>query len=79
MDRNHGVLPIRRRVASLIVARNGNGLSINKIVEITNIGKKDYLAGYGRLAALNEPFKFVPFASGKRNPKTWSQIHFFGP
>jgi len=45
-------------VASLIAARNGNGLSINKIVEITNIGKKDYLAGYGRLAALNEPFKF---------------------
>jgi len=45
-------------VASLIVARNGNGPSINKIVEVTNIGKKDYLAGYGRLTAVNEPFKF---------------------
>lgn len=45
-------------VASLIVAKNGDGPSINKTVEITNIAEKDYLAGYGRLSTLNEPFKF---------------------
>jgi alkylresorcinol/alkylpyrone synthase len=45
-------------VASVIVAKNGDGLSVNKIVEVTNLKNKDYLAGYARLAALNEPFKF---------------------
>jgi predicted naringenin-chalcone synthase len=45
-------------VASVIVANEGNGLSVDKIVEVTNLRKKDYLAGYTRLTALNEPFKF---------------------
>jgi predicted naringenin-chalcone synthase len=27
-------------------------------VEVTNLKRKDYLAGYARLTALNEPFKF---------------------
>jgi predicted naringenin-chalcone synthase len=45
-------------VASVIVAKDGDGLSVNKIVEVTNLKRKDYLAGYARLAALNEPFKF---------------------
>ena len=45
-------------VAACIVAREGEGLSVEKIVEITNLGKKDYLAGYARLTALNEPFRF---------------------
>lgn len=45
-------------VASLIVAKNGNGPYINKIVEVTNPGEKDYSAGYARLAALNDSFKF---------------------
>ncbi|MDH5448187.1 MAG: hypothetical protein OEY24_05860 [Candidatus Bathyarchaeota archaeon] len=45
-------------VASVIVANEGNGLSVDKIVEVTNLRKKDYLAGYTRLVALNEPFKF---------------------
>jgi 3-oxoacyl-[acyl-carrier-protein] synthase III len=45
-------------VASLIVASNGDGPSVNKTVEVTNVRKKDYLAGYGRLSALNEPFRF---------------------
>ncbi len=45
-------------VASAIVTRKGNRLSVNKIVEVTNLRKKDYLAGYARLAALNEGFKF---------------------
>jgi len=45
-------------VASVVVAKDGDGLSVNKIVEVTNLGKKDYLAGYTRLSALNEPFRF---------------------
>ncbi|MDH5792945.1 MAG: hypothetical protein OEZ18_00065 [Candidatus Bathyarchaeota archaeon] len=45
-------------VASIIVAKNGDGLSVNRIVEVTNLKRRDYLAGYARLAALNEPFKF---------------------
>jgi alkylresorcinol/alkylpyrone synthase len=44
--------------AACIVAREGEGLSVEKIVEVTNVEKKDYLAGYARLAALDEPFKF---------------------
>jgi len=45
-------------VASLVVAKNGCGLSVNKIVEVTNLDAKDYLAGYARLTISNEPFKF---------------------
>ena len=45
-------------VASLIIAKNGNGPSVNKIVGVTNYGKQDYLAGYATLTTLNEPFKF---------------------
>jgi predicted naringenin-chalcone synthase len=45
-------------VASVIVAKNGDGLSVKKIVEVTNLKRKDYLAGYARLTALTEPFKF---------------------
>ena len=45
-------------VAGIIIANEGNGLSVDKIVEVTNLRKKDYLAGYTRLAALNKPFKF---------------------
>jgi len=44
-------------VASLIVAKDGDGLSVKKIVEVTNLKKRDYLAGYARLTASNEPFK----------------------
>jgi predicted naringenin-chalcone synthase len=43
--------------ASAIVAGRGHGLSVEGPVEVTNVGKKDYLAGYARLAALNEPFR----------------------
>jgi len=45
-------------VAAVILAREKEGLSVEKIVEVTNLNKKDYLAGYARLTALNEPFKF---------------------
>jgi predicted naringenin-chalcone synthase len=44
--------------AAAIVANNKEGLAVKKTVEVTNLGKKDYTAGYSRLAALNEPFKF---------------------
>jgi len=45
-------------VAAAIVTKKGIGLSVEKTVEVTNVGKKDFLAGYTRLSALNEPFKF---------------------
>jgi len=44
--------------AACIVAKDGEGLAVKRIVEVTNVGKKDYLAGYARLSALDEPFKF---------------------
>jgi len=45
-------------VAAAVLAREGEGLEVKKTVEVTNVNRKDYLAGYSRLAALNEPFKF---------------------
>jgi predicted naringenin-chalcone synthase len=45
-------------VAAAIVGKKGKGLSVEKIVEVTNFGKKDFLAGYARLSTFNEPFKF---------------------
>ena len=44
--------------AAAIVANEGEGLAVKKTVEVTNVGEKDYLAGYARLASLPEPFKF---------------------
>ena len=56
--------------AACIVAKEGEGLSVEKIVEVTNLGKKDYLAGYARLAALDEPFKFGFYSHlGKEIPE----------
>ena len=45
-------------VAACIVAKEREGLAIRKIVEVTNVEKKDYLAGYSKLSVLNEPFRF---------------------
>jgi predicted naringenin-chalcone synthase len=45
-------------VASCVMAREGDGLSVNKVVSVTNFRKNDIMAGYARIAALNEPFKF---------------------
>ena len=57
-------------VASVIVAKDGDGLSVNKIVEVTNLGKNDYLAGYAKLTAYNEPFKFGIYSHlDKKIPK----------
>jgi len=45
-------------VAGVVLANDGGGLSVKKIVEVTNIDFEDVSAGYARLAVLNEPFKF---------------------
>jgi len=45
-------------VASVIAANKGDGLSVDKIVNVTNLRMQDYFAGYARLVASNEPFKF---------------------
>jgi len=45
-------------VAAAVLAREGEGFSFNKAVEVTNVSQKDYLAGFSRLTLLNEPFKF---------------------
>lgn len=44
--------------AAAIVSNEGEGLTVKKTVEVTNVGEEDYLAGYARLASLPEPFKF---------------------
>jgi predicted naringenin-chalcone synthase len=44
--------------AACIVANEGEGLTIKKIVEVTNVEKNDYLAGYAKLCASDAPFKF---------------------
>lgn len=46
-------------IAGIILANKGEGLSVGKIVNVTNLKMKDSLAGYARLVASNEPFKFV--------------------
>lgn len=45
-------------VAAAVVAKKGKGMRIDKIAEVTNLGEKDYLAGYARLTCSGEPFKF---------------------
>lgn len=45
-------------VAAAIITSEDEGLTVDKIVEVTNIGDNDYLAGYSRLVVLDEPFKF---------------------
>jgi predicted naringenin-chalcone synthase len=45
-------------VAAAIVDGSNKGLTVRETVEVTNIGKKDYLAGYSRLSTINEPFRF---------------------
>jgi 3-oxoacyl-[acyl-carrier-protein] synthase III len=44
--------------AAAIVTKNDKGLTVDKIAEVTNVGKKDYLAGFTRLTTLGEPFRF---------------------
>ena len=57
-------------VASCVMAKQGDGLSVNKVVNVTNFRKNDYLVGYARIAALNEPFKFGFYSHlGKEIPK----------
>jgi predicted naringenin-chalcone synthase len=44
--------------AACVVANEGRGLEVEKSVEVTNVEKDDYLAGYARLATSEEPFMF---------------------
>ena len=44
--------------AACVVANEGGGLEVEKSVEVTNVEKDDYLAGYARLATSEEPFMF---------------------
>jgi alkylresorcinol/alkylpyrone synthase len=45
-------------VAAAVVSNKNEGLKVNKIVEVTNVDEKNYLAGYARLSFTGEPFKF---------------------
>jgi predicted naringenin-chalcone synthase len=45
-------------VAAAIVADKKLGLDVKGIEEVTNLRRRDYLAGYSRLAALDESFRF---------------------
>lgn len=45
-------------VAAAVVANGTEGLLVKKIVEVTNLRKKDYMAGYARLTGTREPFRF---------------------
>jgi predicted naringenin-chalcone synthase len=44
--------------AAAIVTGEDRSLTVKETAEVTNVGKKDYLAGYSRLSTLNEPFRF---------------------
>ena len=57
-------------VASCVIAKEGDGLSVKKVVNVTNFRENDYLVGYARIAALNEPFRFGFYSHlGKEIPK----------
>jgi predicted naringenin-chalcone synthase len=45
-------------VAAAVVSNGCEGFTVGKIVEVTNVERNDYLAGYSRLSLLHEPFKF---------------------
>lgn len=45
-------------VAVAVIGREGGGLSVGEIVDVTNLRKRNYLAGYARLTAINQPFTF---------------------
>lgn len=69
-DRTKRYLELRKWVATMqfflfgdgasaaIATKNEGGLTVKRTAEITNIEEKDYLAGYARLSALDEPFRF---------------------
>jgi len=45
-------------VAAAILSNKNEGLTVDEIVEVTNVDEEDYLAGYARLSLLDEAFKF---------------------
>ncbi len=57
-------------VASLVVGKEGAGLALRAIGQVTNLRQDDYMAGYTRLAASNEPFRFSLYSHlDRRIPK----------
>ncbi len=61
-------------VAAVVVAKKGKGAVVKRIVEVTNLREKHCLAGYSRLAALDQPFKFGFFSYlDKEIPKLGSE------
>jgi predicted naringenin-chalcone synthase len=44
--------------AAAIIRKQDRGLSVEGIAEATNVGEGDHLAGYSRLTAVGEPFRF---------------------
>lgn len=57
-------------VVSCVISKEGDGLSVKKVVNVTNFRENDYLVGYARIVALNEPFRFGFYSHlGKEIPK----------
>jgi alkylresorcinol/alkylpyrone synthase len=57
-------------VTSLVVGNEGAGLVVRAIGQVTNLRQEDYLAGYTRLAASHEPFRFSLYSHlDRRIPK----------
>jgi predicted naringenin-chalcone synthase len=44
--------------AAVLANEPKHGLTVEKVVEVTNVEPKDYSAGYSRLVTLDEPFRF---------------------
>lgn len=45
-------------VASAVVTSRNGDVTVQNMVEVTNVGEKDYLAGFSRLSVLDVPFRF---------------------
>jgi predicted naringenin-chalcone synthase len=53
--------------ACAIMSNQGRGPQFSEIANITNVGSKDYLAGYAKLSGLTMPFKFDFYSSLSKN------------
>ncbi len=53
--------------ACAIMSDRGEGPQFREIVNITNVGSKDYLAGYAKLTGLTQPFKFDFYSNLSKN------------
>ncbi len=53
--------------ACAIMSNQGNGPQFSDNTNITNVGSKDYLAGYAKLTGLTMPFKFDFYSNLSKN------------